>query len=88
MYTNRAEIIAARLGFTPMPEEELNTLIAQAIDAQPEAWLRFSNGDERASAPIIGHVMMMSEGRADGKLTIQILNEKLTTSQTRYRLRL
>ena len=65
--------IAARLGFDAMDTSELETLVDDAIAAQPDAWAKFCAGEQKALGAIVGHIMKASKGQADGKLVNQIL---------------
>ena len=65
--------IAARLGFEAMDTSELETLVDDAIAAQPDAWAKFCAGEQKALGAIVGHIMKASKGQADGKLVNQIL---------------
>jgi aspartyl-tRNA(Asn)/glutamyl-tRNA(Gln) amidotransferase subunit B len=68
--------IAARLGFEAMDTSELEAMVDAAIAAQPDAWAKFCNGEQKALGAIVGHIMKASKGQADGKLVNQLLNQR------------
>lgn len=68
--------IAARLGFEAMDTSELEAMVDAAIAAQPDAWAKFCNGEQKALGAIVGHIMKASKGQADGKLVNQIVNQR------------
>ncbi len=71
-----AGAIAAERGFEAMDSGELEAMVDAAIDAQPDAWAKFCAGEGKAMGALIGHVMKVSRGQADGKLVSQLLNTR------------
>jgi len=68
--------IAADLGFEAMDNSELESMVDQAIAAQPEAWEKFCAGEGKAMGALVGAVMKASKGQADGKAVTALLNVK------------
>jgi len=71
-----AAAIAADKGFEAMDTSELEAMVDDAIAAQPEAWEKFRAGEGKAMGALVGHIMKVSRGQADGKLVTQILNAR------------
>ncbi len=71
-----AGAIAAERGFEAMDSGELEAMVDAAIDAQPDAWAKFCAGEGKAMGALVGHVMKVSRGQADGKLVSQLLNTR------------
>ena len=65
--------VAAELGFEAMAAGELEALIDEAIAANPDAWAKVLDGNEKAAGAITGHVMRATKGKADGKAVAEIL---------------
>ncbi len=68
--------IAAERGFEAMDSSELESMVDDAIAAQPAAWEKFRAGEGKAMGALVGHIMKASRGQADGKLVTQILNQR------------
>lgn len=79
MYTNRAELIARRLGMIRLSDEEVAELVEIAVKEQDEAWGKFCAGVDKALNTLTGAVMKLSKGNADGKVISQILLDKRET---------
>ena len=71
-----AKAIAASHGFEAMDTGELESFVDDAIAAQPDAWAKFCAGEGKAMGALVGHIMKVSRGQADGKLVTQILNAR------------
>ncbi len=71
-----ASAIAAQKGFEAMDTSELESMVDDAIAAQPDAWAKFCAGEGKAIGALVGHIMKASRGQADGKLVSQILNQR------------
>jgi aspartyl-tRNA(Asn)/glutamyl-tRNA(Gln) amidotransferase subunit B len=71
-----AEAIAAAKGFESMDSGSLESLVDQAIAADPDAWAKFCAGEGRAMGALVGAVMKASQGKADGKLVTALLNQR------------
>ncbi|MDA2944718.1 MAG: Asp-tRNA(Asn)/Glu-tRNA(Gln) amidotransferase subunit GatB [Actinomycetota bacterium] len=70
------EAIAASHGFEAMDSSELESMVAAAIAADPEAWAKFCAGEGKAMGALVGHVMKASRGQADGKAVTAMLNAR------------
>jgi aspartyl-tRNA(Asn)/glutamyl-tRNA(Gln) amidotransferase subunit B len=68
--------IAAERGFEAMDTSELEAMVADAIAAEPDAWVKFCAGEGKAMGALVGHVMKASRGQADGKLVSRILDTR------------
>jgi aspartyl-tRNA(Asn)/glutamyl-tRNA(Gln) amidotransferase subunit B len=75
-----AEAIAAVRGFEAMDTNELESMVADAIAAQPDAWAKYCAGDDKASGAIVGKVMKASKGQADGKAVKKLLEQRRAMS--------
>jgi len=73
--------IAAEHGFEAMDTSELDTLVDEAIAAQPDAWEKFCGGEGKAMGALVGHIMKASRGQADGKLVSQLLGQRKALHQ-------
>jgi aspartyl-tRNA(Asn)/glutamyl-tRNA(Gln) amidotransferase subunit B len=51
-------------------------MVDQAIADQPDAWAKFCAGEGKAMGALVGAVMKLSQGKADGKLVTALLNAK------------
>ena len=71
-----AVAIAAAKGFEALDTSSLESLVDEAIAAEPDAWQKFCNGDGKAMGALVGLVMKASKGKADGKLVTALLNQK------------
>jgi aspartyl-tRNA(Asn)/glutamyl-tRNA(Gln) amidotransferase subunit B len=71
-----AAAIAAAKGFEAIDTSELEGFVDAAIAAEPDAWAKFCAGDGKAMGALVGLVMKASQGKADGKLVTQLLNQK------------
>jgi aspartyl-tRNA(Asn)/glutamyl-tRNA(Gln) amidotransferase subunit B len=68
--------IAASKGFEAVDTSELEGLVDQAIAADPEAWAKFCAGEGKAMGALVGTVMKLSKGKADGKAVTALLNAR------------
>jgi aspartyl-tRNA(Asn)/glutamyl-tRNA(Gln) amidotransferase subunit B len=71
-----AEAIAASRGFEAMDSSELESMVDDAIAAQPDAWAKFCAGEGRAMGALVGAVMKASKGQADGKAVTALLEQR------------
>ena len=71
-----AAIIAAAKGFEAMDTGALEAMVDQAIADQLDAWAKFCAGEGKAMGALVGAVMKLSQGKADGKLVTALLNAK------------
>ncbi len=58
---------------------ELESIVAAAIDANPEAAEQIKAGNGKAIGAIVGHVMKETKGRADGGEVNRLIREQLGT---------
>jgi len=72
--------IAAELGFEAMGAPELESLVDEAIAADPEAWEKFLAGEDRVQGAFVGYVMKATSGKADGKALSAILRSRRASS--------
>jgi aspartyl-tRNA(Asn)/glutamyl-tRNA(Gln) amidotransferase subunit B len=68
--------IAAEKGFEAMDSSELDTMVDDAIAAQPDAWAKFCAGEGKAMGALVGAVMKASRGQADGKAVTALLERR------------
>jgi aspartyl-tRNA(Asn)/glutamyl-tRNA(Gln) amidotransferase subunit B len=73
-----AEAIAAAKGFEAMGAGSLAPLVDQAIAENGEAWTKFCAGEAKAVGALVGAVMKLSSGKADGKAVTALLNARRT----------
>jgi len=71
-----AAAIAAAKGFEAMDTSAVETMVDEAIAADPGAWAKYMAGDEKASGAIVGRVMKASQGKADGKIVTAIMQSR------------
>jgi aspartyl-tRNA(Asn)/glutamyl-tRNA(Gln) amidotransferase subunit B len=71
-----AEAIAAAKGFEAMDSSALETMVDQAIAANPDVWAKFVGGEGKAMGALVGAVMKASKGQADGRAVTALLNAK------------
>jgi len=71
-----AAAIAAAKGFEAMDASSLEALVDEALAAQPAAWAKYCDGEEKAVGAIVGHIMKASKGQADGKAVSAILQAR------------
>jgi aspartyl-tRNA(Asn)/glutamyl-tRNA(Gln) amidotransferase subunit B len=71
-----AEAIAAAKGFEAMGSGALDPLVDQAIAENTEAWSKFCAGEGKAMGALVGAVMKLSQGKADGKAVTALLNTR------------
>jgi aspartyl-tRNA(Asn)/glutamyl-tRNA(Gln) amidotransferase subunit B len=56
---------------------ELESLVAAAIEAEPEAAEKVRGGEMKAVGPIVGYVMKETKGRADGGEVTKLIRSQL-----------
>jgi len=71
-----AAAIATAKGFEAMDASALEALVDEALAAQPAAWAKYCDGEEKAVGAIVGHIMKASKGQADGKAVSAILQAR------------
>ncbi len=68
--------IARDKGFEAMDTGALEVMVDEAIAAQPAAWEKFCNGEDKAVGALVGAVMKASQGQADGKAVTALLRAR------------
>jgi aspartyl-tRNA(Asn)/glutamyl-tRNA(Gln) amidotransferase subunit B len=68
--------IAAAKGFEAMDSGALGPIVDQAIAENGEAWAKFCAGEGKAMGALVGAVMKLSQGKADGKAVTALLNQR------------
>ncbi len=71
-----AASIAAAKGFEAMDAGALGPIVDQAIAEHDEAWSKFCAGEGKAVGALVGAVMKLSQGKADGKAVTALLNQR------------
>lgn len=71
-----AAMIATAKGFEAMDASELDSMVDDAIAAQPDAWAKFCAGEGKAMGALVGAVMKASKGQADGKAVTALLEQR------------
>jgi len=54
----------------------LESMVDDAIAAQPDAWAKFCAGEGKAMGALVGAVMKASKGQADGKAVTALLERR------------
>ena len=70
--------MAKAKGFEAMDMNALEAFVDQAIAADPEAWASYQAGEHKAIGALVGAVMKLSKGQADGKAVTALLQAKAT----------
>ncbi len=68
--------IAAALGYEQLSADSLGATVASLIEAYPDEWTRFRDGDEKLAQFFIGQVMKLTKGQANGKAVIAELQAR------------
>ena len=68
--------IAAAKGFEQLSAESLGSTVAALIEAHPDEWGRYREGDEKLAQFFIGQVMKLTRGQANGKAVIAELQTR------------
>ena len=68
--------MAKAKGFEAMDTGALESLVDQAIATDPDAWAKFKAGEQKAMGALVGAVMKLSKGKADGKAVTALLQAK------------
>ena len=68
--------MAAKRGFEALDTGALEAMVDAAIAAEPGAWQKYCDGEEKALGALIGAIMKSSKGKADGKAVTTILQSK------------
>jgi aspartyl-tRNA(Asn)/glutamyl-tRNA(Gln) amidotransferase subunit B len=59
--------IARERGFESLPDESLRAVVEQVVEANPEEWARYREGEDKLAGFFTGQVMKATGGKADGK---------------------
>jgi len=68
--------IAAAKGFEQLSSDSLGATVASLIEANPDEWSRYRDGDEKLAQFFIGQVMKLTKGQANGKAVIAELQTR------------
>jgi len=68
--------IAQSHGFEAMDYSAVEAMVDAAIAAQPDAWQKYCNGEEKAVGALVGAVMKASQGKADGKVVTAVMQQR------------
>jgi aspartyl-tRNA(Asn)/glutamyl-tRNA(Gln) amidotransferase subunit B len=71
-----AAAIAKDKGFEALDTSAVESMVDAAIAAQPDAWAKYCNGEEKAVGALVGAVMKSSQGKADGKVVTAMLQAR------------
>ena len=68
--------MAKAKGFETIDTNALEAFVDQAIAADPAAWTSYKAGELKAIGALVGSVMKLSKGKADGKAVTALLQAK------------
>ena len=68
--------MAAKRGFEALDTSAVEAMVDAAIAAEPGAWQKYCNGEEKALGALVGAIMKSSKGKADGKVITALLQAK------------
>ena len=68
--------MAAKRGFEVLDTGALEAMVDAAIAAEPGAWQKYCNGEEKALGALVGAIMKSSKGKADGKAATAMLQAR------------
>jgi aspartyl-tRNA(Asn)/glutamyl-tRNA(Gln) amidotransferase subunit B len=68
--------IAATKGFEALDTSVIEGFVDEGIAAQPDAWAKYCAGEEKAMGALVGTIMKLSKGKADGKVVTAILQQR------------
>jgi len=68
--------IAAAHGFEQLSADTLGSTVASLIEANPDEWQRYRDGDDKLAQFFIGQVMKVTRGQANGKAVIAELQAR------------
>jgi len=71
-----AVALAAAKGFEALDNSAAEKMVDDVIAAQPEAWAKYCAGEEKAMGALVGAIMKLSQGKADGKVVTAIFNAR------------
>ncbi len=73
-----AVALASAKGFEAMDTSASEAMVDEAIAANPDAWAKYCAGEEKAMGALVGAIMKLSQGKADGKVVTAILQARRT----------
>ena len=62
--------VASAKGFEQLSADSLDSTVASLIEAHPDEWSRYRDGDDKLAQFFIGQVMRLTKGQANGKAVI------------------
>ncbi|MGD0054338.1 MAG: Asp-tRNA(Asn)/Glu-tRNA(Gln) amidotransferase subunit GatB [Acidimicrobiales bacterium] len=68
--------IASQRGFEQLSTDSLEAIVDSLIEAHPDEWSRYREGDEKLAQFFVGQVMKLTRGQADGKAVIAALQQR------------
>ncbi len=68
--------IAAARGFEQLSSDSLGGIVSELIEANPDEWQRYRDGDDKLAQFFIGLVMKATKGQANGKAVISELAQR------------
>ena len=68
--------VADSMGFEAMDSSELDDLLDSLIEANPQEWARFAEGDRKVQGFFVGQIMKATQGKADGKVVNQLMTKR------------
>ncbi len=71
-----ARIVEER-GMTMAADDELESIVARAIEADPDAVEQIKSGNQKAIGALMGAIMRETQGRADGKEVQRLIRERI-----------
>jgi aspartyl-tRNA(Asn)/glutamyl-tRNA(Gln) amidotransferase subunit B len=68
--------MASKRGFEALDTSAVEAMVDAAIAAEPGAWQKYCNGEEKALGALVGAIMKASKGKADGKVITALLQAR------------
>jgi aspartyl-tRNA(Asn)/glutamyl-tRNA(Gln) amidotransferase subunit B len=68
--------VAAAKGYEQLSSDSLEAIVGELIEAFPEEWTRYKEGDEKLAQFFIGQVMQRTRGQANGKAVVAELRAR------------
>ena len=68
--------VAAAKGYKQLSPDSLEAIVGELIEAFPEEWTRYQEGDEKLAQFFIGQVMQRTRGQANGKAVVAELRAR------------
>ena len=68
--------LAKAKGFEQLSADTLGSTVASLIEANPDEWQRYREGDEKLAQFFIGRVMKLTKGQANGKAVVAELQAR------------